>query len=188
MVHGVHVLLSKLHKKLKFSLWAGFLALIVTGVIMFKSFSSGSDLLKVGSVAPSFLAESSTGDTVSLEQFAGKKHVVLVFYPGDGTPLCTSQLCAIRDSWQRLEAAETVVLGINGADKNRHAQFASENKFPFPLLVDSDGTIASAYGCRGVFGIMKRTVYVIDKQGKITWVKRGNPSPSDILSAIGDPT
>ncbi len=175
---------SKSKRIWKYAFIAVMFLLIVMGGWTYMSFGSHSDLLKVGSNSPEFEAESSSGKAISLKQYRGTKRVVLVFYPGDNTPLCTSQLCSFRDNWNRLEAVDAVVLGINGASKEKHTSFASANQFPFPLLVDTNGEIAKAFGCSAIFGFIKRTVYVIDKNGKVAWVERGNPTPSEIIEAI----
>jgi len=148
------------------------------------SFFSTGDLLKIGSPAPDFSSEASDGNSYRLSDYRGKSCVVLVFYPGDNTAVCTAQLCSFRDNWGPLNALNAMVFGVNGANKEKHAKFVADHSFPFPLLVDSSGKVASDYGCNGIFGIMKRTVYVIDKHGNIAWVQRGNPPVADVISAL----
>jgi peroxiredoxin Q/BCP len=123
---------------------------------------------------------------VHLSALRGQKRVVLVFYPGDYTPVCTAQLCSFRDNWEALQAENTVVYGVNPANQEKHSGFATQNRLPFPLLVDANGAIAGSYGCRALFGIVKRTVYIIDRQGRVVWAKRGNPPPSEVLKALHD--
>ena len=142
------------------------------------------DLIPIGQDAPDFRVRSSDGGDVALAAFRGTKNVVLVFYPGDNTPVCTAQLCSFRDSWNSLQSADTVVFGVNPASESKHAGFAEKHKFPFPLLVDSGSEIAAQYGCRALFGIVKRAVYVIDKAGKIAYARRGNPSPQEVLQSV----
>ena len=154
--------------------------------LLLKSLESRSDLLHIGSAAPDFSALTGDGEVVRLSEVNGRKRVVLVFYPGDGTPVCTTQLCSFRDQWTALEAENAVVYGVNPADRSSHSSFAKANHFPFPLIVDSDGSIARKYGCSAILGIVKRTVYVIDRRGRVAWVKRGNPPPSEILQAMHD--
>ena len=122
--------------------------------------------------------------TVRLSDFRGKQRVVLIFYPGDNTPVCTAQLCAFREGWEQFQAEETAIFGVNPANAQRHRQFAEKHKFPFPLLVDSGGKLAAAFGCRAIFGIIRRTVYAIDKRGRVIYAQRGNPAPSKILAAL----
>jgi peroxiredoxin Q/BCP len=142
------------------------------------------DLLAIGEDAPEFRVRASNGGDMALAAFRGTKNVVLVFYPGDNTPVCTAQLCGFRDSWDALKSADTVVFGVNPASEVKHGAFVAKHRFPFPLLVDSGSEIAAQYGCRALFGIVKRTVYVIDKAGKIVYAKRGNPAPSEVLTSV----
>ena len=143
-----------------------------------------SDLIPIGETAPDFCVRASHGETVSLSAFRGRQRVVLVFYPGDNTPVCTAQLCAFRDSWSDLQAEDTIVFGVNPAGEAKHAGFVAKHHFPFPLLVDAGNAIAAQYGCKGWFGFVKRSVYVIDKSGRVAYAKRGNPAPSEILKSL----
>ena len=143
--------------------------------------------LSVGAKAPAFTLKDQKGKTVSLADFAGKKNVVLIFYPGDMTPGCTIQLCGIRDNWARFELTDTVAFGINHADAESHALFADKHHYPFPLLVDEDKKISKKYGAiRKIFSatVIKRTVVAIDKTGRIVFYRQGMPKESDIIKAL----
>jgi thioredoxin-dependent peroxiredoxin len=140
-------------------------------------------LLQVGSAAPDFTLKSSEGDTVALHDFIGKNSVVLIFYPGDETPGCTKQLCAIRDDYAQFKEKNAKVYGVNPGTIESHKKFAEHHRFQFPLLIDEHREVAKAYGCAG-WPIVKRTVYVIDKEGKIVYAKRGMPDNAEILEAI----
>lgn len=144
----------------------------------------GSRLLPIGEIAPDFTASTGDGTTARLSEWRGKKRVVLVFYPGDNTPVCTAQLCAFRDDWSQFQAEDTLVYGVNPSRAGKHTQFTERHNFPFPLLVDTRGRIAAAYGCRMLFGLIRRTVYVVDRQGRIAFAQRGNPATDDILRAL----
>jgi peroxiredoxin Q/BCP len=146
--------------------------------------TSSGDLIPIGQPAPDFTALLSDGTSLSLSALRGGKRVVLVFYPGDNTPVCTSQLCALRDAWSEFQAQDTLVYGVNPAGTARHADFVARHHFPFPLVVDAGGKIAADYGCRMLFGLIKRTVYLIDRHGKIVYAQRGNPSPAEVLKVI----
>jgi peroxiredoxin Q/BCP len=136
-------------------------------------------------MAPEIDALTHDNRRLRLSDFRGKQCVVLVFYPGDSTPLCTSQLCGFRDTWAQLERADTLVLGINPSNQAKHAQFVEKNNFPFPLLVDTKSSIAQAYGRSALFGLfIRRAVFLIDKQGKIAQIWEGNPAPERVLEAI----
>ncbi len=142
-----------------------------------------SHMLSVGEKAPAFSLSDHNGNAVTLDEYRGKKNVVLIFYPGDNTPGCTKQLCAVRDQRDLFSDSDTVVLGINPQDSPSHQKFVNRHGFPFPLLVDRDKKIVSDYGCRG-FLLTKRTVYGIDKEGMIVFARRGTPSNDEILGAF----
>lgn len=143
--------------------------------------------LAVGDRAPAFTLKTQDGKSVTLADFAKKKNVVLVFYPGDMTPGCTMQLCAIRDDWSKFTSRDTVVFGVNHADESSHAAFVKKHSFPFPLLVDAGKRVSAKYGAIRTFfkaKIIRRTVVVIGKDGKIIYLRRGMPKDADILRAI----
>lgn len=137
--------------------------------------------LPVGSTAPPFTLPDEEGNVFVLN-LNRNKYVVLIFYPGDNTYICTKQLCELRDSWEQIRKAGGFVVGVNPADAGKHKAFKSEHQFPFPLLVDNGKRVAKMYKCGGL--VVNRTVYVVGKDGKILFSKRGRPSVSEILAAI----
>lgn len=139
-------------------------------------------MLKVGDIAPDFSLESNNGDTISLKEFQGKKSVVLIFYPGDMTPGCTQQLCEVRDNYTDFGKVNAVVFGVNPANRQSHQKFVDKHNYQFPLLVDQDKRIAKAFGVDGLF--VKRTVFVIGPDGKITFAQKGKPSVKEILANV----
>ncbi|MCB2156773.1 redoxin domain-containing protein [bacterium] len=143
-----------------------------------------SEILPVGVEAPDFEETDQNGNVVKLSDFAGKNNVVLIFYPGDMTPGCTKQLCTARDDYSKYQNLDAVVFGVNPAGAGSHMNFAERYEFPFPLLADEDGSMVRHYGCRGIGGITTRTVYVIDKEGKIVFAERGMPSTHTILESL----
>ena len=82
-----------------------------------------------------------------------------------------------------VKAGDTVVFGINPQDSASHRKFIDRYNFPFPLLVDREKRVVSAYGCRGAL-MGKRTVYGINKEGIIVFARRGMPSNKEILAAF----
>ncbi|HUI93561.1 MAG TPA: peroxiredoxin [Chitinivibrionales bacterium] len=142
----------------------------------------GGTMLSTGTQAPDFSLVSDKGDTVKFSDYKGKKYVVLVFYPGDQTPGCTHQLCAIRDDFSKFQEKDAVVFGVNPADMESHKKFVEKQHYQFPLLVDPGMKVAALYGTKGF--MIQRTVFVIDKEGKIIFAKRGMPSDSEILASI----
>ena len=127
-----------------------------------------------GKKAKDFSLPASTGGSIGLKDFRGKKHVVLYFYPKDMTPGCTTEACAFRDLRQQFDKAGAVILGVSTDDLDSHAQFVSKHALNFPLLSDKGGKVATAYGVykeksmagKKYMGI-ERTTLVIDKEGTI---------------------
>ena len=136
--------------------------------------------LKPGTDAPDFTLQDEAGKPVTLSQWRGGKNVVLVFYPGDNTTVCTKQLCEFRDQWPQVTSRDTVVYGINPQTAEKHARFSAKYRYPFPLLVDKGQQVANRYHASGL--IVKRTVYLIGKSGTIRYGKRGKPSPEEVLA------
>ncbi|MFO0659316.1 MAG: peroxiredoxin [Polyangiaceae bacterium] len=130
----------------------------------------------VGDHAPSFEAKDHRGNLIRLEDFKGKKNIVLFFYPKDFTPGCTKEVCSFRDAFSELEAADTTVIGVSLDDEDSHEQFASKHGLQFPLLADTSRRISKAYGAlgmmSGILSMTKRITFVIDKEGIIRNVFR----------------
>ena len=150
-------------------------------------------MLKEGQIAPPFTTQMVTGEQVapmSLADFHGKK-VVLYFYPKDETSGCTKEACAFRDGYARYTNAGLVVLGCSVDSADAHKDFIRKNSLPFPLLLDPDKKIATAYGAANgipILGLDRRITYVIDENGKIIKVYP-NVDPSthaiEILNDLG---
>lgn len=139
-----------------------------------------SDPLPTGTVAPDFSLPDETGRPVHLAELRGR-NVVLVFYPGDDTSLCTKQLCQFRDDWSEAKARQVEIFGVNPQSASKHHSFRHKYSFPFPLLVDSGQKVGALYHTDGL--IVKRTVYLIDRTGVIRFSRRGVPSPHDVLTS-----
>ena len=136
--------------------------------------------LPVGHPAPDFSLPDQGGNTVSLRNLRGR-NVVLVFYPGDDTTVCRSQLCKFRDRWARATEKNILVFGVNPQSAASHDRFRAKNNLPFPLLVDRGQKIGELYNTRGL--IVKRTVYLIGPDGVIRFARRGTPHPDEVLAA-----
>lgn len=143
--------------------------------------------LALGSKAPVFSLPDQSGKIHPFEEILGPHGCVLVFYPGDMTPGCTVQLCAIRDDWAKFEALGIQVFGVNHADASSHARFSEAYHFPFPLLIDQDRKVSKAYGALRQFlgfSLIRRAVVGIDSNGSILFYMYGMPKDSDILKAF----
>jgi len=98
------------------------------------------------------------------------KVVVLLFYPGDETPICTRQMCSVRDRWDDYTATGAEVVGISSDSVDSHRKFAEHHNLPLRLLSDSDGAVSKVYGARSLIpGKVARSVFVIDAQGMLRY-------------------
>ena len=125
----------------------------------------------VGDKAPEFTLPGTGGRTYSLSEFSGKP-VVLVFYPGDDTPVCTKQLNSYNDELSEFEALDAQVIGVSAQGVDSHEKFSGKHGFGFPLLADTDKKVAGAYGTLGPIGFPRRSVFVIDAQGVVRYAHR----------------
>ena len=130
--------------------------------------------LRVGQKAPDFDVTSSAGRRLALGDFIGKKNVVLYFYPGDFTLVCTRETCGFRDSYAELASKDTEVIGISVDSDASHERFAREYNVPFALVSDANKSLAARYEATGflsrLMGKTGRVTYVIDKNGYIAGV------------------
>ena len=95
--------------------------------------------------------------------------VVLAFYPGDDTPVCTRQLCSYQDDLSLLTDLGATLWGISAQDLASHERFAARRGLSFPLLSDRDKAVHALYGAKGLFGVPKRAVVVVDPVGVVRW-------------------
>lgn len=124
--------------------------------------------LEVGDHAPEFVATTQDGKTIRLADYVGKRGLVLFFYPKDGTPICTKEACAFRDSYEQFVDAGTEVIGVSSDTDESHREFAREHQLSFPLISDTDGSLRTAFGVPKTPGLFPgRVTYVIDKEGII---------------------
>ena len=137
--------------------------------------------LGVGEEAPDFTLKDETGKPMTLSKWRKIKNVVLIFYPGDDTGVCTKQLCEFRDNWSAVTQRDTMVYGVNPQSAEKHTRFSAKYRYPFPLLVDKDQLAGRLYHASGL--VVRRTVYLIGKSGRIRYGRRGKPDPAEVLAA-----
>lgn len=121
----------------------------------------------LGKPAPDFSLPDQDGVLFTLGQ-ARDRHVLLVFYPGDETPVCTAQLCDYRDGIEAFADLGVEVVGISPDDAESHRRFRERRALPFRLLSDPKGEVARRYGAWGLFG-MKRAVFLVDRDGIVRY-------------------
>jgi thioredoxin-dependent peroxiredoxin len=117
----------------------------------------------VGDLAPDFALEGTDG-SFRLSEHRGRR-VVLLFYPGDETPVCTKQFCSYRDRADDMAALDAVVVGISDQDVASHEAFAAQHGLTVPLLADVDRSVAKAYGASAPVLGTRRAAFVIDEDG-----------------------
>jgi peroxiredoxin Q/BCP len=129
--------------------------------------------LKIGDKAPEFKAKDQNGNTISLDQFKGKK-VVLYFYPKDNTPGCTAEACNLRDNYQEFLDRDYVVIGVSADSEKSHQGFIGKYDLPFPLVSDPDKEVIKKYGAWGkksmygkLFEGIIRMTFIISEEGFI---------------------
>jgi thioredoxin-dependent peroxiredoxin len=119
---------------------------------------------QVGEQAPDFELAGTDGP-FKLSEHRGER-VVLLFYPGDNTMVCTKQFCSYRDRAEDFGALDATVVGISSQDLDSHRGFSEKYDLTVPLLADVDGAVAKLYGAHGRMGT-KRAVIVIDEKGVV---------------------
>ena len=127
--------------------------------------------LAVGDAAPGFTLPGTGGRDYTLSDYAGQP-VVLVFYPGDDSPVCTRQLNSYNDELAEFEKVGAQVLAVSAQDVESHEGFAGRHGFGFPLLADTDKKVAGLYGALGPLGFPRRSVFVIDGSGVVRYAHR----------------
>ena len=118
---------------------------------------------EVGDLAPDFALEG-TGGSFRLSEHRGQR-VVLLFYPGDETAVCTKQFCSYRDRADDMSALDAVVVGISHQDLDSHEAFSAHHGLTVPLLADVDREVAKAYGASAPVLGTRRAAFVIDEDG-----------------------
>jgi thioredoxin-dependent peroxiredoxin len=137
----------------------------------------------VGDVAPDFELPGTGGETYRLADLRGK-NVVLAFYPGDDTRVCTAQFCSYRDEGDRIDGLDAEVLGISPQSVDSHERWAQEQSLNVPLLADEDLAVSKRYGVTAWLGplarfteledvpggrYVMRSIFVVDREGIVRY-------------------
>ena len=150
---------------------------------------SEAESASLGAAAPDFTLPDGEGGSWTLSDQRGKV-VVLLFYPGDETPICTRQMCSVRDRWDDYVATGAEVVGISTDSVDSHQKFADHHQLPLRLLSDADQKVANLYGARSLVpGKVARSVFVIDGNGivkhrKVQPLGLFRPKDDEILREI----
>jgi peroxiredoxin Q/BCP len=150
-----------------------------------------TDSITTGTAAPDFVLSDGAGQQWRLSDQRGKV-VALLFYPGDETPICTKQMCSVRDRWEDYSATGAEVVGISTNTVASHKSFSENHQLPLRLLADIDGKVAKIFGAQSIIpGKVARSVFVIDANGIVTYrdvrpLGLFRPKDDDVLRAIRD--
>lgn len=129
----------------------------------------------IGDVAPDFTLPGTSPDggraEFSLTQFRGRP-VVVAFYPGDDTSVCTRQLNDYNAGLDQFDGLDAQILAISPQDVDSHQRFADKYGFRFPLLADIDKAVARRYGTLGPLGFPRRSVFIVDGDGVVRYAHR----------------
>jgi peroxiredoxin Q/BCP len=148
-------------------------------------------MLQIGNIAPDFRLEDENGKWVTLGSLLNDGAVVLVFYPGDFTPVCTKQLCSYRDVYGQFLSLGIRMVGISHNPPSEHQAFKQRYKFEFPLLSDTDRKITRKYEVTSLlmFGGTSRAVFIISRDMKVLYrhvepTTLSHRRPDELLEAI----
>ena len=143
--------------------------------------------IETGMKAPEFTAQITSGKTIHLRDYKGRK-VVLYFYPKDDTPGCTVEACGLRDQYQKIRELNAEVLGVSVDNTDSHQKFTNKFNLPFPLVADPDKSITKSYGVlNDKSGNARRVTFIIDEQGKIAKIfetVKPDQHPQEVLDAL----
>lgn len=147
----------------------------------------------VGKLAPNFELADAEGQTVSLATECKKGPVLVAFYPGDFTLVCTKQLCNYRDNFDKFKDFGVQVLGVSGNPPREHKKFGDKYAFPFPLLTDPEREVARRFGCTSLWmmGKVSRAVFILNKDRVILYryvepTTITHRSSQELLGILGD--
>ena len=146
--------------------------------------------LAVGQKAPEFALKDQSQKEVKLSDFAGKRNVVLVFYPLDWSPTCTNEHVCFVNGMKQFEMLDAEVLGVSVDSVWSHKAFAEKMGIKYSLLADfhPKGAMSEKYGVYlGEKGITGRAIFLVDKAGKVAWAKHYDiPVVPDINEVAAD--
>jgi len=147
--------------------------------------------IAVGQTAPDFSLKDQYDQDVKLSDFVGKKNVVLVFYPLDWSPVCTSEHACLVNDMKRFETLDAAVLGVSVDSAWSHKAYAEKMGIKYSLLADFNprGAMADKYGVYlADKGISGRAIVIVGKDGKVAWVKNYDipvvPDVAEVASAL----
>lgn len=145
--------------------------------------------VEVGQEAPDFTLRDENNQNITLSEQRGTP-VVLVFYPLDFSPMCTNEMCAIRDEFSGFEQRGAKVFGISRDSTWTHKAFKESQKLSHSLLADMKGDVARLYGAwNEAVGLAERVTIIVDKDGKVSYVRHNGLAEArdqkEAIAALG---
>ncbi|HET7258871.1 MAG TPA: peroxiredoxin [Candidatus Acidoferrum sp.] len=147
--------------------------------------------ISVGQKAPDFALPNQDKKEVKLSEFAGKRNVVLVFYPLDWSPVCTNEHACLVNDMKAFETLDAEVLGVSVDSVWSHKAFADKMGIKYSLLADfhPKGAMSEKYGVYlGDKGITGRAIVIVGKDGKVAWLKNYDipvvPDVKEVAAAL----
>ncbi|MBV9658670.1 MAG: peroxiredoxin [Verrucomicrobia bacterium] len=159
------------------------LALLAVGLAAFFTLASAR-ALEVGDPAPQVTAQNQDGKPLVFADIYRQGVTLVYFYPKAGTSGCTAEACSLRDNYDDLVAKGVRVIGVSEDSAEAQKKFQTENQLPFPLVADTDGAVAKAFGVPMNNGMTKRQSFLI-KDGKIAWLDL-SVSPAQHTASVRD--
>jgi glutaredoxin-dependent peroxiredoxin len=134
-----------------------------------------SETIKVGDHAPDFELAATTSESIRLSKELGSGPILLLFYPLDWSPVCTSELCSLRADFNDFAGLGAAVFAISVDSIFSHKAFAAHHTISIPLLSDFNKTVAQSYGVlypelMGLKGVAKRSAFLLDAHGIVRWI------------------
>lgn len=150
--------------------------------------------LDQGDKVPMFTLKNQDGRDFELSKYIGKQNIVIFFYPMDESPVCTKEVCAFRDAYEKYQNANALIVGINKGTVASHKAFHQKEHLPFDLLSDPDNKVLELFGVKeedlGNIVMSGRETFAIGKEGVIVYKFRdfmnGGDHASKVLSYLGD--
>ncbi|MHC4948434.1 MAG: redoxin domain-containing protein [Planctomycetota bacterium] len=130
--------------------------------------------VRTGDPAPAFSLPAKPGETVDLADHIGRDRVVLLFFPLAFSPVCTDEMCHLRDDWDRWAGLEATVFGVSVDSPFVTDRFREELGVPFPILSDFNRDVARQYDVLhaelvGLRDVAKRSAFVVGRDGRVAW-------------------
>ena len=154
--------------------YAFYLAVYLILFAAYFSFNNSNSMAKieVGSEIPQFTLQNQFGDTFNIDNYIGKKNLVIYFYPKDDTPGCTKEACSFRDQFAVFEDSDAMIIGISSQSVESHLKFAEKHRLNYTLLADVNKEVRKLFGVPAdLFGLIPgRVTYIVNKEGKVVYV------------------